>query len=81
MVKLDAGMVRYLSHDDFRVLTAIEMGTQMMMVMMMLGMKNHEMVPTSLICVIAGIKSGVVHNSIKILHKNKLVWHTSAPCM
>jgi len=34
MVKFDVSLLRYLSKDDFRVLTAIEM-----------GMRNHELVP------------------------------------
>jgi RIO-like serine/threonine protein kinase len=33
-MKLDANLLRYLTKDNFRVLTAIEM-----------GMKNHEVVP------------------------------------
>jgi len=37
-MKLDVSVLRYLSRDDFRVLTAVEM-----------GMKNHEIVPTELI--------------------------------
>jgi hypothetical protein len=38
IMKLDVSVLRYLSRDDFRVLTAVEM-----------GMKNHELVPTELI--------------------------------
>lgn len=49
-MKLDAQMLRYLSRDDFRVLTAIEM-----------GMRNHEVVPTELIGTIAGLKHGGSH--------------------
>ena len=47
MVKLDANVLRYMSKEEFRVLTAIEM-----------GQKNHELVPTVLICRIAGLKAG-----------------------
>ena len=49
MVKLDANILRYLSKDDFRVLTAVEM-----------GMKNHGLVPTELICKIAP-KTRIIH--------------------
>jgi RIO kinase 2 len=37
-MKLDVTCMRYLSKDDYRVLTAVEM-----------GMRNHELVPVSLI--------------------------------
>ena len=37
-MKLDASMIRFLTREEFRTLTAIEQ-----------GMKNHELVPTSLI--------------------------------
>ena len=47
MVKFDASLLRYLSKDDFRVLTAIEM-----------GMRNHELVPVELIDSIAKLKHG-----------------------
>ena len=44
-MRLDLSALRYLSHDDFRVLTAIEM-----------GMRNHEIVPVELIQSISKIK-------------------------
>ena len=37
-MKLDVQYMRYLTRDDFRVLTAVEM-----------GMKNHDLVPADLI--------------------------------
>ena len=37
-MKLDVNVLRYLSKDDWRVLTAVEM-----------GQKNHEIVPTPLV--------------------------------
>ena len=64
MVKLDAGVLRYMSNDEFRVLTAIEM-----------GMKNHELVPTVLIARIAHIHNNNIHKLINSLHKNKLIRH------
>lgn len=37
-MKLDVNVLRYLSKDDWRVLTAVEM-----------GQKNHEIVPVPLV--------------------------------
>ena len=48
MGKLDVTMLRYLTKDQMRVLTAVEM-----------GMKNHELVQKSLIISIAQVRSGV----------------------
>lgn len=55
MVKLDASFLRYLSNEDLRVLTAVEMGS-----------KNHELVPGSLVASIASLKCG---GTSKILHQ------------
>ena len=46
-MRLDLSSLRYLTQDDFRVLTAIEM-----------GMRNHEIVPVELIESIAKLKRG-----------------------
>ena len=48
MGKLNVTMLRYLTKDQMRVLTAVEM-----------GMKNHELVPKALIVSIAQVRSGV----------------------
>ncbi|KAF0972704.1 hypothetical protein FDP41_008953 [Naegleria fowleri] len=64
MVKIDSNKFRYLSNDDFRVLTAIEM-----------GMKNHELVPTPLIERIAGLRHGGTQKVLSHLLKYKLVHH------
>ncbi len=69
MVKLDLEVLRYMTRDEFRVLTAVEM-----------GMKNHEIVPTQLIARIAGLKSGMAFKIIAILHKNKLIYHENTKC-
>eukprot|EP01104_Vermistella_antarctica_P016083 TRINITY_DN540_c2_g1_i2.p2 TRINITY_DN540_c2_g1~~TRINITY_DN540_c2_g1_i2.p2 ORF type:complete len:126 (+),score=14.22 TRINITY_DN540_c2_g1_i2:50-379(+) len=63
-MKLDATMLRYLSREDFRVLTAIE-----------IGMRNHQLVPTPLIITIAKLKRGGGQRAIRELHKHKLVYH------
>ncbi|EDX14387.1 serine/threonine-protein kinase RIO2 [Drosophila simulans] len=62
MGKLNVTVLRYLTKEDFRVLTAIEM-----------GMKNHELVPGPLAAAIANLKSGGVHKLLKELCKHKLL--------
>lgn len=61
-MKLDVKVLRYLTDEDFRVLTAVEMGS-----------KNHELVPTELIAKIAKLRSGGVHKILGDLAKKKLV--------
>lgn len=55
-------MLRYLSKEDFRVLTALEM-----------GMKNHEIVPSNLVASIANLRHGGCHKVLKELVRNKLI--------
>jgi len=62
MGKLNVNMLRYLTREDFRVLTAVEM-----------GMKNHELVPTSLIASIASLRHGGVHKLLRELCKHRLL--------
>uniref|UniRef100_S4PAG0 Serine/threonine-protein kinase RIO2 n=1 Tax=Pararge aegeria TaxID=116150 RepID=S4PAG0_9NEOP len=62
MGKLDVAMLRYLTSEDFRVLTAVEM-----------GMKNHELVPGSLVASIANLRHGGVHKLMKDLCKHRLL--------
>ncbi|KAJ8326428.1 Serine/threonine-protein kinase rio2 [Batrachochytrium dendrobatidis] len=61
-MKLDAKLLRYMSSDDFRVLTATEMGT-----------RNHEVVPTSLIANIAQLRQAGIQKVISTLAKNNLI--------
>lgn len=62
-MKLDTSHMRYLTKNDFRVLTAFEMGS-----------KNHDVVPTTLVITISGIKNtSAVHRSISTLAKIKLI--------
>lgn len=63
-MKLDSSIIRYLEKDEFRVLTAIEM-----------GMKNHEIVPLSLIESIAKLRRGGVFKVVQGLLKKKLISH------
>lgn len=62
MGKLNVVVLRYLSRDDFRVLTAVEM-----------GMKNHEIVPMSLISSIASLRHGGCNKVLRELVKHKLL--------
>ncbi|XP_077571051.1 serine/threonine-protein kinase RIO2-like [Stigmatopora nigra] len=62
MGKLNVVILRYLSREDFRVLTAVEM-----------GMKNHEIVPVSLLSAIASLKHGGCNKILRELVKYKLV--------
>ena len=55
MGKLNVSMLRYLTKEDYRVLTAVEM-----------GMKNHELVPASLIASIASLRGGGVHKILRV---------------
>ncbi|KAF9489666.1 RIO1-domain-containing protein [Pleurotus eryngii] len=61
-MKLDATDLRYVTSEEFRVLTAVEMGS-----------KNHEVVPTPLIAQISGLKNGGVNKLIGSLAKRNLV--------
>jgi hypothetical protein len=81
-----------MTREEFRVLTAIEM-----------GQKNHDVVPTPLIARIAGtgfggplllaglvcltpfsplsgLKRGGAAKAITVLHKNKLIYHDAKKC-
>ncbi|KAI9787223.1 MAG: hypothetical protein M1839_003458 [Geoglossum umbratile] len=62
-MKLDTRHMRYLTPEDWRVLTAVEMGS-----------KNHEVVPTPLIAQISGLRGGGgVHRCISNLAKVGLI--------
>eukprot|EP01006_Ploeotia_vitrea_P049282 TRINITY_DN67325_c0_g1_i1.p1 TRINITY_DN67325_c0_g1~~TRINITY_DN67325_c0_g1_i1.p1 ORF type:complete len:522 (-),score=265.74 TRINITY_DN67325_c0_g1_i1:46-1503(-) len=65
-MKLDVSVLRYMSKEEFRVLTAVEM-----------GMRNHGLVPTPLIANIAGVHMGAAYKLLGELHRNKLVFHDS----
>ena len=64
-MKLDPDLIKYLTKDHFRVLTAIEM-----------GMKNHEFVPIPLIESLAQLKRGNCYKHLVLLLKHKLIFHT-----
>ncbi|XP_071881401.1 serine/threonine-protein kinase RIO2-like isoform X3 [Anas platyrhynchos] len=62
MGKLNVAVLRYLSGQHFRVLTAVEM-----------GMKNHEIVPGSPVAPIASLKHGGCNKVLRELAKHKLL--------
>lgn len=62
MGKLDVKMLRNLEPEDFRVLTAIEM-----------GMKNHALVPGALAASIAHLRRGGIGKRMMELCKHKLL--------
>ncbi|KAJ7597107.1 RIO1 family-domain-containing protein [Mycena floridula] len=61
-MKLDATDLRYITSEEFRVLTAVEMGS-----------KNHEIVPTVLVAQIAGLRNGGVMKLVGSLAKRNLI--------
>ncbi|GMF83003.1 unnamed protein product [[Candida] boidinii] len=63
-MKLDTTHMRYLTNDDWRVLTAVELGS-----------RNHEIVPTKMIGQIASLKSGMgsANKAISDLAKLNLI--------
>lgn len=63
-MKLDANIFRYMTKEDFRVLTAVEM-----------GMKNHELVPVPLIESISNMRRGGAYKVITTLLRHKLLAH------
>jgi len=65
-MRLDLSAFRYLTTDDFRVLTAVEM-----------GMRNHEIVPVDLIEQIAKLKRVSITRVLANLLKHKLIEHSN----
>jgi RIO kinase 2 len=63
-MKLDVTCMRYLSKDDYRVLTAVEQ-----------GMRNHELVPVELITSIAKLRHGGIIKILSTLLRHKLLAH------
>lgn len=62
MGKLNIVQLKYLSKEDFRVLTAVEM-----------GMKNHELVPAKLVATIASLRAGGCDKILRELSRNALL--------
>lgn len=74
-MKLDTSHLRYLSDNDFRVLTAVLPRNLLKLVLQQveMGSKNHLVVPTPLITQIAKLRSGSASNSISNLAKAGLI--------
>lgn len=62
MVKLDVSLLRYLEPEDFKVLISVEM-----------GMRNHELVPGTLVSSIATLRFGGCGKVLVELTKHKLL--------
>jgi len=82
-MKLDATDLRYVTPEEFRVLTAVRapycgpihqiiqihpLGFQVEM-----GSKNHEVVPSTLIAQVSGLRNGGVNKILGVLAKRNLV--------
>eukprot|EP01031_Cornospumella_fuschlensis_P029774 gene29774-35952_t len=63
-MKLDVSCMRYLTKDDYRVLTAVEM-----------CMRNHEMAPIPLIAQIAQLRHAGIQKVLSTLLRHKLLAH------
>ena len=82
-MKLDATDLRYVTSDEFRVLTAVRhyvppnCFTLRLMykerIQVEMGSKNHEIVPTVLIVKISGLRNGGVNKLLGSLAKRNLV--------
>ncbi|ESS32693.1 RIO1 family protein [Toxoplasma gondii VAND] len=65
-MKLDPEVLRYMTKEEFRILTAVEMGH-----------KNHEFVPFPLVESIAALKRHSIRDVISTLCKNKLLYRSN----
>lgn len=65
-MKLDVTCMRYLTRDDYRVLAAVEQ-----------GMRNHELVPMTLISSLANLRHGGLHKFLSNLLRYKLLAHAT----
>lgn len=78
-MKLDATDLRYVTSDEFRVLTAVsridvaEFADRLTGSQVEMGSKNHEIVPTVLIVKISGLRNGGVNKILGSLAKRNLV--------
>ena len=89
-MKLDATDLRYVTSDEFRVLTAVRLSRITTLLTLThsrlwfqveMGSKNHEIVPTILIVKISGLRNGGVNKLLGSLAKRNLVARVqSAKC-
>jgi len=84
-MKLDARDLRYVSTDEFKVLSAVclvaRCGVELMKEVET-GSRNHEVIPTPLIAQISGLRGGNVNKALGELAKRNLVARVqNAKCM
>ena len=75
-MRLDATDLRYITNDEFRVLTAVSCLTHSSAPahsQVEVGSKSHEVVPTSQIAELSGVRGGNVAKALGELSKRKLV--------
>jgi RIO kinase 2 len=77
-MKLDATDLRYVTSEEFRVLTAVSLLIYYFQFtihwpQVEMGSKNHEVVPVVLIAQISGLRNGGVNKLIGSLAKRNLV--------
>lgn len=78
-MKLDATDLRYITSDEFRVLTAVRhiqldrLTLCYTISKVEIGSKNHEVVPTPLIVQISGLRNGGVNKIVGSLARRNLV--------
>ncbi|PFH35058.1 RIO1 family protein [Besnoitia besnoiti] len=65
-MRLDPEVLRYMTKEEFRVLTAVEMGH-----------KNHEFIPFPLVESIAALKRHSIRDVISTLCRNKLLYRSN----
>ena len=81
MGRLNVALLRYLSREDFRVLTAVSLSRLtidnhlLFLNQVEMGMKNHEFVPANLISSIAGLRHGGSHKILRQLVQHKLLYY------
>ena len=87
-MRLDATDLRYVTPDEFRVLTAVHLFVLLtgklseLISQVEIGSKNHEVVPTTLIAEISAIRGGNVNKALGALAKRDLVARVqNARCM
>lgn len=78
MGKLNVTIMRYLTGEDFRVLTSVSAPNQQTCIpnltfQIEMGMKNHELVPGPMAASIANLQHGGAHKLLRELCKHGLL--------
>lgn len=89
MGKLNVSVLRYMTREDFRVLTAVSMvihkclhDFKWYLFQIEMGMKNHELVPGPMAASIANLQHGGVHKLLRDLCKHRLLsYERGKKCM